>query len=145
MAHAPLLLGADHAGFALKETLKTALRRSGIPFQDLTPVFTEGDDYPPIASRVAKEVGRSGGLGVLVCGTGHGMDVAANRRKGIRAIVARTPEDGVIAREHNHANILVLGGRVTTPRRAAAIVRAWLHATPSRAERHVRRVQQLDA
>ena len=136
-----LYLGADHAGFELKEKLKVSFKTA----MDLCPVKKEGDDYPLAAKRVALAVlADTNALGILICGTGHGMDIAANRLKGVRAIVARTPADAKLAREHNHANILVLGGWITKPAAAKKIVDTFLKTKPSKLERHVRRVKQLD-
>lgn len=141
-----IFLGADHAGFALKDRLKKIAVRLGMDVTDLSPTFRKGDDYPVAASAVARSVAEhSQALGLLVCGTGHGMEIAANRIRGIRAVVARTAEDAVIAREHNHANILVLGGWITSPAMAEKIFHAFFAAKPSRAVRHLRRVRQLDA
>lgn len=138
-------LGADHAGFALKQELLDMLRHDGRAVKDLSPTYRAGDDYPQAAKRVAKEVRKDPrSLGVLVCGTGHGMEMAANRFKGIRAFVARTEEDAKLAREHNHANVIVFGGWVTKPAVAKKILRVWMKAKPSSAARHKRRVRELD-
>ncbi len=140
-----LVFGADHAGFALKEFLINEAMRLGFDRTDVTPELIKGDDYPRAAFEVAEEVATDRSkIGILVCGTGHGMDVAANRRKGVRAIVARSVEDAQLAREHNHANILVLGGWVTKPVLAKKILAAFLQAKPSKLARHIRRVRQLD-
>ncbi|HEU0050631.1 MAG TPA: RpiB/LacA/LacB family sugar-phosphate isomerase [Patescibacteria group bacterium] len=140
----PLLIGADHAGFSLKEYLKKELLLRGYSVTDATPKFAEGDDYPPIARQVAREIAKGKKLGILICGTGLGMDIAANRIKGVRAVVIRDEEDAKLSREHNHANILILGGRSTKPEKAKKLVDTWLQATPSREARHLRRVKQLD-
>lgn len=147
MPNKPMIyLGADHAGFALKEAVKAALGKRKLPVCDLSPRLVAGDDYPLAAKKVALAVLHDdASLGILVCGTGHGMDIAANRHAGIRAIVARTENDAKLSREHNHANILVLGGWATKPAAANKIVTAFLKAKPSKSERHVRRVHQLDA
>lgn len=140
-----LYLGADHAGFALKETVKKALASRGVLAMDLSPTLVKGDDYPLAARKVAMAIlAEKDALGVLFCGTGHGMDIAANRFRGIRAIVARTDKDAKLSREHNHANILVLGGWATKNAGANKIVSAFLKAKPSKEARHVRRVKQLD-
>lgn len=140
------ILGADHAGYALKEHLRKTLDQLGVRYQDLSPEVTEGDDYPFIAKRVAKHVvEKSDVQGLLVCGTGFGMDIAANRFKGVRAVVVQTAEEARLAREHNHANILVLGGHITEPAMAAHILKTWIDARPSYAQRHVRRIHQIDA
>ncbi|MCK9360664.1 RpiB/LacA/LacB family sugar-phosphate isomerase [Patescibacteria group bacterium] len=136
-----IYLGADHAGFALKEAVKGVLKNS----MDLSPAKIEGDDYPLAARKVAMAVLQDkNALGLLFCGTGHGMDIAANRFRGMRAIVARTDKDAKLAREHNHANALVLGGWITKPAAAKKIIAAFLKAKPSKEKRHVRRVKQLD-
>lgn len=147
MPNKPMIyLGADHAGFKLKETLKEALTKAKFLVCDLSPRFVKDDDYPLAAKKVSMAIlHEAGSLGLLVCGTGLGMDIAANRHKGVRAIVARTEEDAKLSREHNHANILVLGGRVTKPALATKIVMKFLKTKPSKAERHERRVHQLDA
>lgn len=141
----PLYLGADHAGFDLKETIKADLLKRGYDPVDLSPTLIEGDDYPLAARKVAMAVRKDPtAFGVLVCGTGHGMDIAANRFRGVRALVARTTDDAKHSREHNHSNVLVLGGWVTKPALAKNIVATFLKTKPSKAERHARRVKQLD-
>jgi ribose 5-phosphate isomerase B len=146
MPRRPLFyLGADHAGFALKETLKDLLTRYKVAYEDLSPVLVENDDYPQVGKQVAKKVlATPDAQGVLFCGTGMGIAMAANRFRGIRAAVAQTAEDAAMAREHNHANILVLGGRTLTAKRLTPILEAWLKTKPSRASRHIRRVSELD-
>lgn len=137
--------GADHAGFKLKEALRAAIDPKRHVAQDLSPRFEKGDDYPLSARKVAQAVlADKDALGILVCGTGHGMDIAANRMKGIRALVARTVKDAKLSREHNHANILVLGGWITKPADAKKIMQTFLKTKPSKVERHVRRVNELD-
>jgi ribose 5-phosphate isomerase B len=139
-------LGADHAGFALKEVLRGYLKKQKIAYTDLSPEKRENDDYPSIAHAVAKKMETDPTAhGILLCGTGIGMSIAANRYHYIRAVMARTKEDAEIGRTHNHANVLTLGGRVTSSRRALQILRAWLTAIPSQDERHVRRVKQLSS
>ena len=139
------ILGADHGGFSLKEHLRHVLERRGIRYEDVSEMLDEGDDYPPIAQRVARHVSRSNEtFGLLVCTTGIGMDIAANRFRGVRAVTVRSSEEARYAREHNHANILVLGEAFTSPKQAEHILSTWLDTHPSYARRHVRRVHQLD-
>lgn len=139
-----LYLAADHAGFELKEKIKAKFSEKH-QILDLSPTFKEGDDYPLHAKRVALALQSDPtAIGILVCGTGHGMDIAANRYKGIRAVVARTIKDVELAREHNHANIVVLGGWITKPSAAYAMTQAFLSTKPSTAARHKRRVAELD-
>ena len=140
-----IYLGADHAGFKLKESLREALIQAKFLVCDLSPRLVKGDDYPLAAKKVTLAVLHiEGSLGVLVCGTGHGMDIAANRHRGVRAIVARNEQDARLSREHNHANVIVLGGWVTKPALAKKIVMKFIKTKPSKVERHVRRVKQLD-
>lgn len=144
-----LYLGADHAGFDLKERLKRHLERRGFPIADLSPKRVAKDNYPKVAKQVAKRIAQSSKLqapsfGVLVCGTGLGMDIAANRTKKVRAVAVRSVKEAELSREHNHANVLVLGSWVMKPAEAERILDAWLKAKPSTATRHMRRVKQLD-
>lgn len=145
MAKKKIYIGADHAGFRLKEELRVMLERDGYDLKDFSVEYVPGDDYPKYAKQVAKAVQKDKqALGVLVCGTGHGMEMAADRFKRVRAFVARSERDAKLARQHNHANVIVLGGWVTKVAQAKKIVRAWLKARPSKAARHVRRVKQID-
>ncbi len=140
------LLGADHGGFALKEHLRKTLDRLGVRYEDLSPEVVEGDDYPLHAQRVAKHLTQARDtVGLLVCRTGFGMDMAANRFRGVRAAVARSTAEARLAREHNHANVLVLGAEFTSPSQADQILKTWMETLGSHAQRHVRRIHQLDA
>lgn len=144
-----IFLGADHAGYRLKEHLKTVLERRGFPIKDLSPTFVAGDDYPVVAKKLAKLVATSHKpqaprFGILVCGSGLGMDIAANRTKGVRAVVVRDVKEAKLSREHNGSNVLVLGAWITKLAVAERILDAWLKAKPSTAARHLRRVKQLD-
>ena len=139
-----LYLAADHAGHALKEKIKAKLSAKR-QVLDLSPDLDKDDDYPLHAKKVALALQNDPkALGILFCGSGHGMDIAANRFKGIRAIVARTTKDAALAREHNHANVLVLGGWGTKPALAQSIIETFLTTKPSPAARHKRRVAELD-
>ncbi|MFO0764524.1 MAG: RpiB/LacA/LacB family sugar-phosphate isomerase [Patescibacteria group bacterium] len=145
MPKKPLIyLAADHAGFALKEKIKAKLSAKRETL-DLSPKLDKDDDYPLHAKKVALALqSDKNALGILICGSGHGMDIAANRFKGIRAVVARTAKDAKLAREHNHANIVVLGGWGTKPALAQSIIDTFLKTKPSPAARHKRRVKELD-
>ena len=146
MPATPLLyLAADHAGFALKETVKQVLLLKGVQVEDLTPVLNEQDDYPLVGVQAAKKMlSTKNSQAVILCGTGFGIAIAANRVVGARAVVAQQPEDAQMARSHNHANILALGGRTLSPRKVPAILEAWLNTPPDKAARHTRRVRELD-
>ena len=139
-----LYLGADHAGFALKEKLKSALLKRGCTLIDLSPTFQVNDDYPLHAQRVAQAVAKNAKTrGVLICGSGIGVSIAANRNKGIRAFDAHDVKEVVLAREHNDANVIALSGWRMTEKQALALIEAFLQTPFSKAARHRRRVKQL--
>jgi ribose 5-phosphate isomerase B len=137
-------IGADHAGFAMKERLKAALQAMGYEVEDLGTDSPDSVDYPEYAHRVAERVARGDARqGVLLCGTGLGMSYAANRHRGVRAAVVWSPEIARLAREHNDANVLVLPARCLAEGQDLEILRTWL-ATPFEGGRHARRVAQID-
>lgn len=137
-------IGADHAGFALKERLVTELRKLGYEPVDVGTHSPESTDYPDFAHPVAHEVeAGEAKRGVLLCGTGLGMSYAANRHHGVRAAVAWTPEIAKLARAHNDANVLVLPARFVSEREGVDILKAWLD-TPFEGGRHERRVQKIE-
>ncbi len=137
-------IGADHAGFELKERLKQELAALGYEPLDLGTHSADSTDYPDYAHPVASQVeGGQVQRGVLLCGTGLGMAYAANRHPGVRAAVAWTPEVAKLARAHNDANVLVLPARFVTEQEGIEILRAWL-ATPFEGGRHQRRVQKIE-
>jgi ribose 5-phosphate isomerase B len=138
-----IALGADHAGYSLKEKLKTWLAADGHRVIDHGTHSTDSVDYPDFAAAVAETV-RAGGAerGVLVCGSGIGMAMAANKVAGVRAVVAADPTVARLSRQHNDANVLALGARLTAAGQALDVVQAWL-ATPFEGGRHARRVDKL--
>jgi ribose 5-phosphate isomerase B len=140
----PILLASDHAGFELKEYLKKALTRMGVPFEDLGTHSADSVDYPDYARPVAQAVseGRAE-RGILVCGSGQGMAMTANRYPRVRAALALDAEMARLAREHNDANVLALGGRLVLPHEADQIVKTWLE-TPFAGGRHQPRVQKIE-
>jgi ribose 5-phosphate isomerase B len=140
---AMIALGADHAGFVLKQTLKAWLTTRGHLVFDFGTHSTESVDYPDFASAVAGAV-REGRAerGVLVCGSGIGMAIAANKVPGVRAAVAADPDMARLGREHNDTNVLTLGARLTAAADAERIVEAWL-GTAFAGGRHARRVDKL--
>jgi ribose 5-phosphate isomerase B len=144
MSYPPLFLGADHAGFALKEKLKAALLDLGYEIYDLSPRFKEGDDYPLPAKKVSAAVSKTReSRGILVCGSGIGVSIAANRMKGIRAFDAHDVKETRLAREHNDANVIALSGWRMSKQDALRLVQTFLKTSFSKAERHHRRVKQL--
>jgi ribose 5-phosphate isomerase B len=137
-------IGADHAGFPLKERLVAELRRLGYEPLDLGTHSADSTDYPEYAHEVASRVEHhEAERGVLLCGTGLGMSYAANRHPGVRAAVAWTPEVARLAREHNDANVLILPARFVTPDDGVEILKTWL-TTEFAGGRHSRRVAQID-
>lgn len=140
----PVILGSDHAGFALKEKLKEALDRLGVPYEDVGTNSEESVDYPDFAHQVAQAVA-SGRFprGVLVCGTGIGVSIAANRHADVRAALVCDENQARLSREHNDANILALAGRTTDPELAERMLKIWLE-TPFAGGRHGRRVAKIE-
>ena len=138
-----IALGADHAGVALKDNLVQRLAERGISYKDFGTHGSESVDYPDFAAEVAQAVaGGDFDRGLLVCGSGIGMAIAANKVAGIRAAVATEAESARLCRSHNDANVLALGARLTPPDRADEIVSAFLD-TPFEGGRHQRRIDKL--
>src|SRR3989344_5416202 len=142
MAKGVILLGADHAGFRLKEKLKGFLLQRGYNIQDEGTFSPEPIDYPDIAFRVARKI-KKGKRGILVCGSGVGISIAANRIKGVRAALVERVHTARLSREHNDANVLCLSGRELPLGMAKKIVDVFLTTPFSKAARHRRRVRQL--
>jgi ribose 5-phosphate isomerase B len=142
--HDAIILGSDHAGLDLKEEVKKVLERLGVPCEDVGTGSAESVDYPDYAHRVAEAVatGRFA-RGILVCGTGLGVSMAANRHPGVRAAVAYDEETARLSREHNDANVLALGSRTLDHALAERILEVWLQ-TPFAGGRHARRVQKIE-
>jgi ribose 5-phosphate isomerase B len=138
-----IAIASDHAGYDEKERLKPLLDELGIQYADLGTVSEESVDYPDYARKVGDEVatGRVD-QGLLVCGSGTGMAIAANKVPGVRAAVAWNEETARLAREHNDANVLSLGARVTPVEELPRIVRAWF-AAKFDGGRHARRVEKI--
>ena len=138
-------VGADHAGFDLKQKLVAELTRLGYETVDVGPkTMDPQDDFPDFAQPVAEAVSEGTATrGILTCGTGLGMSYAANRFPYVRAAVVWSPEIAALARKHNDANILVLPSRFTSDAQALEILHTWLD-TPFEGGRHQRRVQKID-
>ena len=138
-----IAIGADHAGFEEKERLKPLLKELGVEFEDFGAVSTDSVDYPDFAAKVARKVADGEfDQGLLVCGSGTGMAIAANKVHGVRAAVAWNEETARLAREHNDANILALGARTTPEQEIPKIVRAWIEAKFA-GGRHEKRVEKI--
>jgi len=138
-------VGADHAGYDLKEAIKRLLESRGIAVDDVGTVSHESVDYPDFAVRVALAVAAGHSeRGILVCGTGIGMSIAANKVTGVRAAVVADVDSARLSREHNDANVLAIGARVTSLDRALAIVDIFL-GTAFEGGRHQRRLDKISA
>jgi len=140
-----IAIGADHAGFELKETIKQYLAEQGITIHDHGTCSPDPVDYPDYARAVGEEVAKGqADWGILVCGTGIGMSMAANKVPGIRAARVSTENEAQLSREHNDSNVLAIGGRVLDENTALKIVERWLN-TPFSGGRHARRVEKIMA
>lgn len=140
-----IALASDHAGFSEKEKLKLVLEGLGLEVADLGTVSETSVDYPDYARKVAEQVasGRAD-QGVLVCGSGTGMAMTANKVPGVRAAVAWSEETARLARQHNDANVLAIGARTTPPEEIPKIVRAWFSAN-FEGGRHADRVRKIES
>ena len=137
-------LGSDHAGYELKAHLVATLEQWGYDVVDLgTENGEDSVDYPDYGEAVGRAVvSGDADLGVAVCGSGIGIAIAANKVSGVRAAVVHDVTSAHLAREHNHANVLCLGGRLTGASVAVEALRAWLDATPGEG-RHLGRIEKL--
>lgn len=143
MSAAPIFIGSDHAGFTLKTVILEYLRAQGRQVSDLGTYSMESCDYPQSAQAVCNEVLAKNGVGILICGTGIGMSIAANRFKGIRAAMCTHEFHAKATRLHNNANVLCLGERVTAPGLALELVKIFLE-TKFEGGRHERRVEMIE-
>ncbi|HCH61387.1 MAG: ribose 5-phosphate isomerase B [Deltaproteobacteria bacterium] len=139
-----VFVASDHAGHHLRQSLLAHLSARGVEWIDLGPAAPERCDYPDFAAKVAHRVARGEGVGLLVCGTGVGMSMSANKIPGIRAAVVSDVFSARATKQHNNANVLCLGERVVGTGLAAAIVDAWLDAE-FEGGRHAGRVAKLHA
>jgi ribose 5-phosphate isomerase B len=141
---APIAIGCDHAGYELKEILKSFLMENSFELEDCGTNGTESVDYTEFGARVARQVASGQHQrAVLICGTGLGMSMIANRFPGVRAALCNDLFSAIMCRRHNDANLLVLGGRVVGRDLALEILRAWLD-TPFDGGRHEQRIANID-
>lgn len=134
-----IIMGCDHGAFNEKEMLKKYLSGKGHDVVDMGTDSESRCNYPDYAMAVSRGVVKNKCLGILLCGSGIGVSMVANRFKGIRAALVRTVEEAELAKQHNNANILCLGGRISTEREIKAMVDAWL-AAKFEEGRHVERL-----
>ncbi len=138
-----IALAADHAGFHVKETIREFLETAGYPVDDLGTWSEESVDYPDYAKAVGDHVASHNDVfGIAVCGTGIGMSIAANKVPGIRAAVAHNVDTARLAREHNDANVLAMGGRIVSGAQAIEMLQTFLNTTFV-GGRHARRVEKI--
>ena len=138
-------IGSDHAGFKVKEQLRKHLGESGCDVTDLGTFTEEPCDYPDIAREVGEKVKEhDGAFGVLICGTGIGMAMAANRMRGIRAALTTDENMAELSRKHNNANVLCVGARISTQEMITKMADKFLQTTFDAEERHARRVLKID-
>ncbi len=137
-------IGSDHAGFELKDKLKQHLEAKGYEVQDKGTNGPDSVDYPDFAHAVAEAVAADPAeLGIVVCGSGNGVNISANKHAGIRSALAWEPEIGALARQHNNANVLALPARFIDQEKALSIVDAFL-AARFEGGRHERRVEKIE-
>jgi len=136
-------IGNDHAGVEYKNEIKKYLEAKGYIVTNYGTDTTDSCDYPIYGYKVAKSiVDKENDLGILICGTGVGISLAANKVKGIRACVCSEPKTAALSREHNHTNIIAFGARIITLQQAIEIVDAWLSAQ-EQGDRHNKRVSLI--
>lgn len=143
MSSETIAIAADHGGYGLKEVLIKELEKRGVAVLDLGTSGPEAVDYPDFANALAAAVKDSkAGRGILICGSGIGMSIAANRHPELRAALCYDEETARLARQHNDANVLVMGGRLTDPEMAKKCLDVFL-ATKAEGGRHAHRVAKL--
>jgi ribose 5-phosphate isomerase B len=139
-----VLIASDHAAVELKSRLQALLPQW--KWQDLGPLNSDRVDYPDFAEKVALKISKGEALqGILICGSGIGMCIAANKFPEVRAAVVESVASAKLSKEHNDANILCLGARLTPEANAVEIIRAWLETPFSKDSRHVARIQKISA
>jgi ribose 5-phosphate isomerase B len=142
-----IAIGCDHGGYALKQVVMKYLEEKGIPYKDFGSFSPDPVDYPDIALEVAEAVGRGEfENGILICGTGIGIGIAANKVPGVRAALCNDTFSARASKEHNNANILTFGERVIGPGLALDIVDTWLNSkfTGNRHQRRVDKISQIE-
>lgn len=140
-----IAIGCDHGGYYLKQDIIDFLKKSGYEYRDFGTYSDESCDYPEYAKKVAHAVADGEcEKGILICGTGIGVSITANKVKGIRAALVHDCFSAKATREHNNANVLAMGARVIGPGLAMEIVRIFLETPFSDDERHIRRINQIE-
>lgn len=145
MTNKKVFIGSDHAGFELKKDILNYLKNKHMIYIDIGPYkYDQDDDYPDYGFKVAEKVGRGLGVGILICKMAGGMTIVANKVKGVRALTCESAEDAIFAKQHNHANILILAAlKVKNLIRLHEILDAWFKTEWSNEFRHVRRLGKI--
>ena len=145
MTKKKIYLGADHAGFKLKEEIKKYLTKQNIVWEDLGNKKQQGnDDYPDFAKKVARKIDKNS-LGILICGSGQGMVITANKFKNVRAVLGYSIEAAVISRQDNDSNILCLASWLVPKKRSLNTINAWFKTPFSNLPRHKRRIKKISS
>jgi len=139
-----VVIGCDHGGFELKEQIKVFIKDMGEAIEDVGTYSTDAVDYPDIALKVARYVLENGVLGILICGSGIGMSIAANKVNGIRCALCHDAYTAEFSRRHNNANIIAFGGRTTGVEIAKQMVKIFL-STEFDGGRHQRRIDKISS
>ena len=138
-----IFISSDHAGFKLKEDIKISLKKKKLKFEDLGPINDNSVDYPDYAHKLAKKVKiNKNNVGILVCGSGTGMNIAANKHKNVRAAQCFNAKSTKLSRLHNDANIITLGSRLISKKNALKFVGIFLNTSFS-GGRHLKRVRKI--
>lgn len=138
-----IVIGSDHAAFEMKEKIEALLKEKGLSIFDVGTHSLESCHYPTYAIDLARKVQKEHLQGILLCGSGIGVSIVANRFKGVRAALCRTVEDAKLSREHNNANVIVFGARVSSFEDIQAMIEIWLK-TPFAGGRHNERLALFD-
>lgn len=138
-----MVIASDHGGLELKDAIKQCLESRGLSVRDFGTDNGDSVDYPDFGEKVARAVSSGEAeRGILICGTGIGMSIVANKFPGVRAALVNDPFTARMAKEHNNANVLVMGGRVITPEIACRLVEIWLDSE-FEGDRHQRRLDKI--
>tara|TARA_B100001029_G_C15025225_1_gene433190 strand:+ start:874 stop:1311 length:438 start_codon:yes stop_codon:yes gene_type:complete len=138
-----ICISSDHAGYNLKEYIKNYFIKNEVPLLDLGPFENKSVDYPDYAKKISRRItAKKSDVGILVCGSGTGMAISANKVKGIRAAVCYNIKSTRLSREHNNANIIALGSRLTKKSEAMKLLKVFLN-TKFQGGRHLRRVKKI--
>lgn len=140
-----IIIGADHGGFEIKGKLAESLKKQGHEVKDAGTFTAESCDYPEIGAKVAEGVSnKKFDRGILICKSGIGLSIVANKFRGVRAALCHNAEQAKLSRQHNDANVLVLGAEQVTEKEIVEVIKTWLTTPFESGGRHERRVRQID-